>query len=105
MLFDSRRQAIYVFERDSREKTVCYGECARAWPPVLTDGPPHAAKGVDASRLGTIERRDGQTQVTYAGRPLYFYSHEDPGQVLCHNVNLTGGYWWAVGADGKRRPA
>jgi predicted lipoprotein with Yx(FWY)xxD motif len=105
MLFDAGRQAIYIFERDSRGRSVCYGECAEAWPPVLTDGAPKADDGVKASLLGTIERRDGHRQVTYAGRPLYFYAHEDPGVVLCHNVNLNGGYWWAVGADGKRRPA
>jgi hypothetical protein len=66
---------------------------------------PRAGKGVRAALLGTIKRRDGRSQVTYAGRPLYFYSHEDPGIVLCHNVNLNGGYWWAIGADGQRRPA
>jgi predicted lipoprotein with Yx(FWY)xxD motif len=105
MLFDKNKQAIYIFELDSRNKTVCYGECAAAWPPVFTKGEPQAAKGVDASLLGTIKRRDGRTQVTYAGMPLYFYAHEDPGVVLCHNVNLNGGLWWAVGADGKPRPA
>jgi predicted lipoprotein with Yx(FWY)xxD motif len=102
MLFDSNGQAIYVFERDSRNRTVCYGKCAEAWPPVFSEGPPRAGKGVRASLLGTIRRRDGRTQVTYAGKPLYFYAHEDPGVVLCHNVNLNGGFWWAVGADGKR---
>jgi predicted lipoprotein with Yx(FWY)xxD motif len=105
MLFDAGRQAIYIFERDSRGRSACYGECAKAWPPVLTDGEPEADDGVKPSLLGTIKRRDGHTQVTYAGRPLYFYAHEDPGVVLCHNVNLNGGYWWAVGADGNRRPA
>ena len=105
MLFDSNKQAIYVFEEDNRNSTVCYGECATAWPPVFTKGEPRAGKGVDGSLLGTIKRRDGRTQVTYAGKPLYFYAHEDPGVVLCHNVNLNGGLWWAVGADGKSRPA
>jgi predicted lipoprotein with Yx(FWY)xxD motif len=105
MLFDSNKQAIYVFEKDSRNKTVCYGKCAEAWPPVFSTGTPTAGKGVNASLLGTIKRRDGRTQATYAGRPLYFYAHEDPGVVLCHNVNLNGGFWWAIGADGKRRPA
>jgi predicted lipoprotein with Yx(FWY)xxD motif len=105
MLFDKNKQAIYIFERDGRNTTVCYGECAAAWPPVYTKGEPQAANGVDASLLGTIKRRDGRSQVTYAGKPLYFYAHEDPGVVLCHNVNLNGGLWWAVGADGKPRPA
>jgi predicted lipoprotein with Yx(FWY)xxD motif len=104
MLFDSERQAIYVFERDRKRKSVCYGACAEAWPPVLTRGKPVAGKGVKAALLGTIERRGGKRQVTYAGKPLYYYAHEGPGEVLCHNVNLNGGFWWVVGPDGKRRP-
>jgi predicted lipoprotein with Yx(FWY)xxD motif len=105
MLFDSRRQAIYVFEDDRRDQTNCYGECAEAWPPVYTKGAPQAGDGVRAGLLGTIRRRDGRSQVTYAGKPLYFYAHEGPGQVLCHNVDLNGGLWWVVGADGEPRPA
>jgi predicted lipoprotein with Yx(FWY)xxD motif len=103
MLYDSKDQAIYVFEKDRKGETVCYGECAAAWPPVLTEGKPKAADGVDASLLGTVERRDGKLQVTYAGKPLYFYAHEQPGEVKCHNVNLNGGFWWVVGPDGGRR--
>jgi predicted lipoprotein with Yx(FWY)xxD motif len=102
MLFDSRRQAIYVFEKDPKGETVCYGECAAAWPPVVTKGRPVAGKGVDAGLLGTVERRDGTRQVTYAGKPLYYYAHEEPGEVRCHNVNLNGGFWWVVGPDGRR---
>jgi predicted lipoprotein with Yx(FWY)xxD motif len=103
MLFDRRRQAIYIFENDPKGKTVCYGECAEAWPPVLTKGKPKAADGVKRSLLGTVKRRDGKLQVTYAGKPLYFYSHEAPGEVRCHNVDLNGGLWWVVGPDGNRR--
>ena len=51
-----------------------------------------------------LRRRDGRRQVTYAGKPLYYYAHEGPRQVLCHNVTLNGGLWWVVGVDGKRRP-
>ena len=104
MLFDSRRQAIYVFENDRRNRTVCYGECARAWPPVITRGEPRAGKGVRRSILGTIRRRDGQRQVTYNGRPLYVYAPERPGEIRCHNVDLHGGLWGVVGPDGRRRP-
>src|SRR5215207_6719995 len=102
MLFDSNEQAIYVFEKDRDGESVCYDECAEAWPPVFTKGTPKAGKGVDTSLLGTAKRRDGKLQVTYAGKPLYFYAHERPGEVKCHNVNLNGGFWWVVGADGAR---
>ena len=104
MLFDSNKQAIYVFEKDPKGGTVCYGTCAEAWPPVLTDGEPRPGKGVKASLVGTVKRRDGRVQVTYADKPLYFYAHEGTGEVRCHNVNLNGGFWWVVGPDGERRP-
>jgi predicted lipoprotein with Yx(FWY)xxD motif len=104
MLWGPDRQAVYVFQRDRRNRSRCYGECAEAWPPVYTSGKPVAGRGVRKSLLGTTRRRDGRLQVTYRGRPLYYYAHEGPGQVLCHNVNLNGGLWWVVGPDGKRRP-
>ncbi|MBE2320779.1 hypothetical protein DVA67_032770 [Solirubrobacter sp. CPCC 204708] len=104
MLWGPKRQAIYVFQRDRFKQTRCYGECAEAWPPVYTTGKPVAGTGARESLLGTIRRRDGRRQVTYRGRPLYYYAHEDAGQVRCHNVDLNGGLWWVIGADGKRRP-
>ncbi len=103
MLYDRRGQAIYIFERDPEGESVCYGECAEAWPPVLTEAEPRAAEGIRTSLLGTVRRRGGKLQVTYGGKPLYFYAHEDRGQVLCHNVHLNGGLWWVVGPDGRRR--
>jgi predicted lipoprotein with Yx(FWY)xxD motif len=103
MLFNAKKQAIYIFEKDPKDQTVCFDECAEAWPPVFTKGEPVAGDGVKGSLLGTIERRDGGRQVTYAGKPLYYYAHEGPGQVLCHNVRLNGGLWWVVGPTGERR--
>jgi predicted lipoprotein with Yx(FWY)xxD motif len=103
MLFGPNRQAIYIFERDRRNRTNCQGECAKAWPPVYTRGKPVAGRGVRKSLLGSIRRRDGRRQVTYAGKPLYYYAHEGPGQVLCHNVTLNGGLWWVIGPNGRRR--
>jgi|SRR5688572_1386429 len=104
VLVDTNEQAIYIFENDSAGKTHCTGECAAAWPPVFTSGKPQASGGVDGSLLGTIERPDGGRQVTYDGKPLYYYAHEGPGEILCHNVDLNGGFWWVIGPDGERRP-
>ena len=104
MLWGPKRQAIYGFERDGRNRSRCYGACAKAWPPVYANGIPVAGRGVRPSLLGTTRRRGGRRQVTYAGRPLYFYAHEGRGEVLCHNVSLNGGLWWVIGPDGNRRP-
>ena len=101
VLFSGGDQAIYLFTRDSRRRTRCYGACAKAWPPVFTKGRPRAGQGVKQSLLGTTERRDGRRQVTYNGRPLYFYAHEGPRQVLCQNVEEFGGLWLVVKPDGR----
>jgi predicted lipoprotein with Yx(FWY)xxD motif len=54
------------------------------------------------SRLGTSRRRDGRLQVTYNGRPLYFYvGDKKPGQVLCQNVDEFGGTWLVVRPSGR----
>ncbi len=99
MLFDANQQAIYLFDNEETERPECYGDCAVAWPPVLTKGEPVAGRGVRPGLLGTTKRRDGSTQVTYGGHPLYFYAHEGPGEVECHDVFLNGGYWYVVRAD------
>jgi predicted lipoprotein with Yx(FWY)xxD motif len=101
VLFDADDQAIYLFDKEQGSKSECYGECAAAWPPVLTTGEPQAGKGVRAGLLGTTERNDGTSQVTYNGHPLYYYAHEGPGQVLCQNVDEFGGLWLVVTADGE----
>ena len=100
ILFDAENQAIYLFGAEDSTTPGCYGECAVAWPPVLTDGDPRAGGAIDPKLLGTTRRSDGSTQVTYGGHPLYYYAHEGPGEVTCHNVDEYGGLWLVVQPDG-----
>jgi predicted lipoprotein with Yx(FWY)xxD motif len=103
MLFDGRGRALYLFTRESGSSASrCYGECAAAWPPFFTRGKPHAGSGARASLLGTTRRRDGRTQVTYRGQPLYYYvTDRKPGQVTCQNVAEFGGTWLVVSPGGQ----
>jgi predicted lipoprotein with Yx(FWY)xxD motif len=101
VLFGDNDQAIYYFDKEASSKSECYGACAEAWPPVLTKGEPQAGGSVKSGLLGTTQRDDGTTQVTYKGRPLYYYAHEGPGEVTCHNVDEFGGLWLAVNAQGN----
>jgi predicted lipoprotein with Yx(FWY)xxD motif len=101
VLFGSDDQAIYYFDKESGSKSECYGACAEAWPPVLTEGAPQAVSGAQTGLLGTTQRDDGTTQVTYDGHPLYYYVDDPKGQVLCHNVNEFGGLWLAVQGNGQ----
>jgi len=104
MLFDRTGQAIYLFDVETTSKPGCYGACADAWPPVLTEGEPVAADGVEDSLLGTTERTDGTIQVTYNEHPLYFYAHEGKHEVKCHDVFMNGGNWYVVKLDGNPAP-
>jgi len=104
MLYDASGQAIYLFDAESSTRPECYGECADAWPPVLTTGKPRATGSVQSDLVGTTRRKDGRTQVTYAGHPLYFYAHEGKYQVLCHNIEEYGGTWLVVQPDGEPAP-
>ena len=104
ILFDGAGQAIYLFDKEPTATPECYDDCAEAWPPVLTEGDPVAATNVLADQLGTTQRTDGATQVTYAGHPLYYYAHEGINQVLCHNVDEFGGVWLVVTPSGAPAP-
>jgi predicted lipoprotein with Yx(FWY)xxD motif len=101
ILFDRRGFALYAFTRDPRRRSVCADDCAAAWPPYLLRGSLRAA-GTRRSLLGVTRRGDGGMQVTYGGRPLYYYvGDREPGQVLCQNVVEFGGTWLVLRASGR----
>ncbi len=102
ILFDGRGFALYGFTRDPRGRSVCSGDCARAWPPYILRGRLRAGAGTRASLLGTTRRPDGTRQVTYAGRPLYYYvGDRNAGDVFCQNVREFGGLWLVVRPSGR----
>jgi predicted lipoprotein with Yx(FWY)xxD motif len=101
VLFDGRGFVLYAFTKD-RRRSACSGECAKAWPPYVVRGALRAGAGVKASLLDTVRRANGSRQVTYAGRPLYYYvGDRGPGQILCQNVSEFGGLWLIVRPSGK----
>jgi predicted lipoprotein with Yx(FWY)xxD motif len=102
VLFDGRGYVLYAFTHDKNGRSACYGACAKAWPVYYANGKLRAGNGIKRSLIGTTKRRDGRRQVTYAGRPLYYYvSDRKPGQILCQNVAEFGGTWLIVRPSGK----
>jgi predicted lipoprotein with Yx(FWY)xxD motif len=102
ILFDGRGFVLYGFTRDSHRRSACTGACARAWPPYIVKLRPRASSGAAARLLGTTRRANGSLQVTYAGRPLYYYvGDRQPGQILCQNVTEFGGVWRVVRPSGR----
>ena len=102
ILFDGRGRALYAFTRDRRGgPSRCYGACAQAWPVYFASGRLVAGKGVKRSLIGTVRRRDGRRQITYNGRPLYYYVGDTrAGQVTCQNVAEYGGTWLVMRPSG-----
>lgn len=102
ILFDGRGRALYAFTRDSRGRSLCVDACAQTWPPYLLRGSLRAGAGTKTSLLDTIRRPNGARQVTYAGRPLYYWvGDREPGDVGCQNVFEFGGLWLVLRRNGR----
>ena len=99
ILVDGEGATLYVFMRDANGTSNCNDTCAQTWPPLTVDGDPTGGEGVDDELLGTTEREDGDTQVTYNDRPLYTYSGDSAaGDTEGQGV---GDNWYVVGPDGE----
>lgn len=99
VLVDSAGMTLYMYDPDKQGDSTCYDQCATAWPPLTVDGAPTAGDGADDGKLGTVERTDGTTQVTYDGWPLYYWAQDSaPGDTTGQAVNNV---WWVLGADGE----
>jgi predicted lipoprotein with Yx(FWY)xxD motif len=103
VLVDGSGRTLYLFEKDQPNQSTCSGACAAAWPVDHSSGPPKAGSGVKASLLGTINRSDNSTQVTYNGHPLYYYSGDSQaGQQNGQGLNNFGAAWFVVAPAGGK---
>jgi len=97
----SSGRTLYLFRGDHGSTSVCYGQCASYWPPLLTTGEPVATGRVQVSLLGTTKRKDGKLQVTYKGHPLYtFLPDTKPGQTTGEGKSAFGAEWYALAPSG-----
>jgi predicted lipoprotein with Yx(FWY)xxD motif len=102
-LVDAQGHTLYVFAKDQSGESYCTGACAAVWPPLETSSAPTGAAGVDTAALGTVTRSDGDRQVTYHGRPLYYFAGDasTPGRTKGEALSQFGAEWYVVGANGK----
>jgi len=83
---------LYFFATDELNKSNCADQCAINWPPLEPEGALVADTGI-AGTLGVITRDNGVSQVTYNGKPLYYWaSDKKPGDVTGQGVNAV----WSV---------
>jgi predicted lipoprotein with Yx(FWY)xxD motif len=100
-LTDRSGRALYMWVGDDAGKSNCSGDCALAWPPVVTASTPSASGGARSANVGTITRSDGGRQVTYKGHPLYYFVVDSgPGTTKGQGSDSFGARWWLVAPSG-----
>lgn len=98
-LVDGKGMTLYMYVPDTAGVSTCYDKCAAAWPPQLTTGDPTASGSADKSKLSTVPRTDGATQVKYGDWPLYYWQQDKaPGDTTGQGVQDV---WYVVGVDGQ----
>lgn len=99
VLVDGEDMTLYLFTDDTDGTSTCYDDCEEQWPPLVVDGEAAVEGGADESLLGTTERDDGSTQVTYNDWPLYYWAGDSaPGDV---NGQGVGGVWYVLDPAGN----
>jgi hypothetical protein len=75
--------------------------CTTAWPPLLATGRLVAKNGVHQAGLGKMTR-NGATQVTYYGHPVYeFLGDKAPGQKNGQDLASFEGIWYLGTPSGR----
>ncbi len=102
-LADGSGRALYMFTADHGTQSACYDACAGAWPPFTSAAKPSAGSGIAAAMLGTTARKDGAQQVTYDGKPLYYFAGDSgAGSTAGEDVDHFGGSWYLVSPKGAK---
>jgi predicted lipoprotein with Yx(FWY)xxD motif len=98
IIADGNGRTLYIFAKDTKDTSTCYDDCAKRWPPFLTQGKTDAMDGIDAASIGSTKRKDDTRQVTYQGWPLYYWNADTkPGDTFGQGI---GGVWWVLMPDG-----
>jgi predicted lipoprotein with Yx(FWY)xxD motif/glucose/arabinose dehydrogenase len=86
---------LYTFAHDEDGESACEDQCAQNWPPLTIEAGTDPSLGTGVlGELGTIERSDGSTQVTYDGWPLYYFVQDlAPGDAFGQGIRDV---WFAA---------
>jgi predicted lipoprotein with Yx(FWY)xxD motif len=96
VMTDAAGKTLYIFTKDSANKSNCAGGCLAAWPAFVPK-----AEAKPNGDLGIITRDDGTRQWTYKDRPLYYYVGD--AKAGDKTGDKQGGVWFVLPmtADGK----
>jgi predicted lipoprotein with Yx(FWY)xxD motif len=107
VLVDSSGKVLYTNDMDTGSMIACTGQCLTEWVPVAapSGGQPTSDDSAVQSKLGTVKRSDGSSQVTLSGKPLYTFVEDGPGQATGNGFRDSFGgtnfLWTAATASGQ----
>jgi predicted lipoprotein with Yx(FWY)xxD motif len=82
-LADPAGKPLYTYNADTSGVSNCTGSCLSNWPAYQ----PTSTLANPPSGVSTIKRSDnGQTQYTYNGMPLYYFTGDSAGKVTGNGV-------------------
>jgi predicted lipoprotein with Yx(FWY)xxD motif len=100
ILVTVKGRTLYSLSAETNGKFICTASCLSIWRPLLV---PAGVKPKGPVKLGTVERPDGRTQVTFKGRPLYAFTGDSKaGDVNGEGIKDVG--TWRAAATGKIAP-
>ena len=86
-LTDISGMTLYTFSKDTTGTSTCNGPCIALWPP-FNNTPIEPPSSVKIADFGTVNRADGLAQLSYMGKPLYYYSRDmNPGDTNGQGFN------------------
>ena len=89
---------LYVFQKDSPDKSACSGVCAANWPPFVVGAGANVTAGDGVTgKFTTFKRDDGTMQVAYKGAPLYYFVRTRPPATRTARASRTS-------SSRRRRP-
>jgi predicted lipoprotein with Yx(FWY)xxD motif len=98
LLANLRGRTLYSLSVEKHGKFICTGGCLSIWHPLVV---PKGVKPTGPVALGTVQRPEGKTQVTYRGRPLYSFAEDTKaGQTNGEGIKDVG-TWHAATASAK----
>jgi predicted lipoprotein with Yx(FWY)xxD motif len=109
-LVDSTGKVLYTNDMDTGSKIVCTDQCLTEWVPLAapSGGQPSSDDSAVQTKLGTVKRPDGSSQVTLGGMPLYTFVEDSAGQAtgngFADSFGGTNFVWTAATASGKATP-
>jgi predicted lipoprotein with Yx(FWY)xxD motif len=103
VLTTTNGRTLYSLSVEKNGKFICTGSCLSVWHPLTV---PAGIKPTGPVKLGTIERPEGGTQVTYKGRPLYrFGGDSESGEANGEGIKDVGTWHAATPPQQKAEPA